>query len=124
MEATLKSYYESRGFTLIEILIALVILSVSLLALAGLMITTTRNTASGGHVTEAATLAQDRLEELRATRWDNVVSGQDQRVGSTGIAYARNWNVVQNGNLRTITVTINWNDRINHSISLLSVITQ
>ena len=37
----------SNGFTLIEVLIALVILSVSLLALAGLMATTTRNNSSG-----------------------------------------------------------------------------
>lgn len=112
------------GFTLIEILVALVILGVSLLALAGLMVTTTRNNASAGQVTEAATLAQDKLEELRAIPWDRVASGQDQQVGSTGIGYERSWNVVTNGNVKTITITVNWSDRFNHSISLLSVITQ
>ena len=121
---TLRFGHKSKGFTLIEILIALVILSISLLALAGLMVTTTRNNASGGHVTEAATFAQDRLEELRATRWDDIVTGQDQRLGSTGITYRRNWNVVVTGNIRTVTITVNWTDRSNHSISLLSVITE
>jgi len=121
---TLKAFHKSKGFTLIEILVALVILSVSLLALAGLMVTTTRNTASGGHLTEASTFAQDRLEELRATQWANIVTGQDQRAGSTGITYRRNWNVVLNGNIRTINITVNWTDRINHSISLLSVISE
>jgi len=120
----LKAFHKSKGFTLIEILVALVILSVSLLALAGLMVTTTRNTASGGHLTEASTFAQDRLEELRATQWANIVTGQDQRAGSTGITYRRNWNVVLNGNIRTINITVNWTDRINHSISLLSVISE
>jgi len=122
----LKSFKKSRGFTLIEILVALSILAVSLLALAGLMVATTRNNASGGHVTEAATFAQDKLEELRATQWNRIVTGQDPvpKIGSTGIAYTRNWDVALNGNIKTITITVSWNDRINHSISLLSVITE
>lgn len=120
----MKRRRKSHGFTLIEILVALVILGVSLLALAGLMVTTTRNNASAGQVTEAATLAQDKLEELRAIPWDRVVSGQDQRTGSTGIRFGRNWNVAANGNIKTITITVSWSDRFSHSISLLSVITQ
>ena len=112
------------GFTLIEILIAIIILSISLLALAGLMATTTRNTSFGGNLTEAATFAQDRLEEFRVTQWANIITGSDTRTGSTGIIYTRNWNVVQNGNLRTVTITISWNDRIDHSFSLVSAISQ
>ncbi len=116
----------SKGFTLIEVLITLIILAVSLLALAGLMATTTKSNASGGHITEASTLAQDRLEELRAVQWDNIPVGavSDQRNGSTGINYVRNLNVQQNGNLKTATITINWMDRTSHSIRLLSVMAQ
>jgi type IV pilus assembly protein PilV len=127
----LNLYLTSKGFSLIEILIALVILSISLLALAGLMVTTTQNTSFGSHLTEAATFAQDRLEQFRALRPQAPPqgdipegAGEDQRTGSTGIIYTRTWGVVTNGNLKTITVTINWNDRTNHSISLLSVISQ
>jgi len=116
----------SKGFTLIEVLITLVIMAVSLLALAGLMATTTKSNAAGGHITEASTLAQDRLEELRAVQWDNIPVGtaSDQRSGSTGMNYVRNLNVQQNGSLKTVTVTISWADRTNHSIRLLSVIAQ
>ena len=116
----------SKGFTLIEVLITLVIMAVSLLALAGLMATTTKSNAAGGHITEASTLAQDRLEELRAVQWDNIPVGMasDQRSGSTGMNYVRNLNVQQNGSLKTVTVTISWADRTNHSIRLLSVIAQ
>ncbi len=120
----LKFPFKSNGFTLIEILIAIVILSVSLLALAALMATTTQNTSSGGHITEAATFAQDQLEQLRVTQWANIVSGNNTITGSTGIVYTRNWNVVVNGNVRTITITIGWNDRINHTITLVSAIAQ
>jgi type IV pilus assembly protein PilV len=122
----LNSLKYSYGFTLIEVMVALVILSFSLLALAGLMVTTTKNNSFGSHVTEAATLAQDKLEELRAIRWDNIIEGanMDQKSSSTGINYTRNWNVVTNGSLKTITITINWNDRTSHSIRLTSVLSQ
>lgn len=122
----MKYLTKSDGFTLIEILVSLIILSVSLLALAGLMVTTTKNNSFGGHMTEAATFAQDKLEELRAIRWENISEGgsTDQKGGSTGINYTRNWNVATSGVLKTISISINWQDRANHSIRLTSVLSQ
>ena len=117
-----------KGFTLIEVLVALIILSFSLLALAGLMVTTTKNNSFGGHMTEAATFAQDKLEELRAVKWENLNDGNstDQQGGSTGINYTRNWKVLEKEtrNLKTISITIDWNDRMDHSISFLTVISR
>ena len=114
-----------KGFSLIEVLITLVISSGSLLALASLMITATQSNSFGGRMTEAVTLAQDKLEELRAIQ-RHIPEGTntDHPAGSTGISYTRNWNVVRSGRLRTLTVTVNWNDRINHTISLVSVLCQ
>ena len=115
-----------RGFSLIEMLISLVILSVSLLAIASLMAMTTRNNASGTQMTEAVNLAQDKIEELSVTPTGNLLPGTDQKKGSTGVNYSRNWTVLPNatGNLRAVTVTVNWNNRENHSINLLSTICQ
>ena len=117
---------KSEGFTIIEVLIAIIILSVALLALAGLVTTTTKNNSWGAHMTEAATFAQDRLEELRATPWTMITTGSDTRQGATGIVYTRSWEVVPNttDTLRTVAITLNWNDRVSHSIRLLSVIGQ
>ena len=67
--ARLKSLKRAKGFSLIEVLIALFILSISLLALAGLMVTTTRNNSFGSNMTEAATFAQDKFEELKVSSW-------------------------------------------------------
>ena len=115
-----------RGFSLIEMLISLVILSVSLLAIASLMAMTTRNNASGTQMTEAVNLAQDKIEELSVTPTGNLLPGTDQKKGSTGVNYSRNWTVLPNatGNLRAVTVTVNWTNRENHSINLLSTICQ
>jgi type IV pilus assembly protein PilV len=125
---------KTKGFSLIEVLVAMVILAIALLALAGLMVSTTRNNSFGGHMTEAATFAQDKLEELRLTPWANIDTGADPvpPKGSTGINYNRNWTVVTNvpppnDTLRTVTVTVSWNDGLrndglSHSISLNSAI--
>jgi Tfp pilus assembly protein PilV len=109
-----------------EILVSLVILSVALLALAGLMVTATKGSAAGCHITEATTFAQDKLEELRVASWGSIVPGEDVRQGSTGIDYSRNWNVVTNppSNQRWVAITVRWTDRTDHSVSLLSVISQ
>ncbi len=121
-----------KGFSLIEVLIALVILSISLLALAGLMVYTTKSNSWGGHMTEATTFGQDTLERLRVTPWANLVTNTNPVnpdspiTGATGIPYTRTWTVVPNADdtLRTITVTVTWSDAINHSISFVSAITQ
>jgi prepilin-type N-terminal cleavage/methylation domain-containing protein len=131
----------SRGFSLIEMLIAIVILSISLLALAGLMVTTTQNNSFGGHMTEAATFAQGKLEELKVTSWGNIVTATDPNPpeGSTKITYTRTWNVSilpnpspipaggpwpnnENQLLKTITITVTWNDGVNRSINIISAI--
>ncbi len=65
----MKKSIQSDDFTLIETLIALLILAFALLSLAGLMVTTIQNNSFGGHMTEASTLAQGKLEELRARPW-------------------------------------------------------
>ncbi|OGQ01930.1 MAG: hypothetical protein A2026_18955 [Deltaproteobacteria bacterium RBG_19FT_COMBO_46_12] len=125
----MKVLKRSKGFSLVEVLIALLILAVSLLALAGLMVTTTRNSSFGGHMTEASTFAQDKLEQLRVSPWAGVATGNDTIQSSTGIIYTRNWTVTPNGggNQRWVSITLNWTDptkNSNHSIRLLSVVTE
>ncbi len=52
------------GFTLVEVLVAIVLLAVGLLSLAGLAVTAARTTRQGGTQTVAATLAQSRFDSL------------------------------------------------------------
>ena len=126
----MKHSKNSRGFSLIEVLIALVILSVSLLGLAGLMVTTTKNNSFGSHMTEAATFAQDKLEQLRGTPFGMIAvnaTTTDSPVGSTGITYTRSWVAVPNilpphNTLDVITITVSWTDTLPRSISMVSAI--
>jgi type IV pilus assembly protein PilV len=61
-------YSKCRGLTLIEILIALLILSVGLLGLAGLQTMSLRFNATAYQRTQATTLAYDFADRMRANR--------------------------------------------------------
>jgi prepilin-type N-terminal cleavage/methylation domain-containing protein len=120
---------KSKGFTLIEVLISLVILAISLLALAGLMTTTTKNNSVGGRLTEAATLAQDKLEELRAVSWDNIPLNQtnDTPVTRPGIQYDRTWIArlnATNADIKEIEITVRWTDATSHSLRFFSAVSK
>jgi len=56
---------QSKGFTLIEVMIALVVLAVGLLALGAMQIVSIRANAFSSEMTYATMLAQSRLEELK-----------------------------------------------------------
>lgn len=57
-----------RGFTLLEILIAIVVLSIGLLGLAGLQTLSLQSNQSASQVSQATFLAQDIFERMRSNR--------------------------------------------------------
>jgi type IV pilus assembly protein PilV len=63
-----------RGFTLIEALVALVVLSIGLLGVAALQLTALRNNSSASFRTQATYLAYDIADRMRANR-DRALAG-------------------------------------------------
>jgi len=57
-----------RGFTLIEIMVAVVVLAIGLLGLAGLQATSLRFNNSAYHRSQATNLAYDMADRMRANR--------------------------------------------------------
>ena len=103
------------GFTLIEVMIALVVLAAGLLALATMQIVSIRSNAFSSEMTYATMLAQTRLEQIRNMSYDNVnaVGQVTLPVDPTtkGIAY-RVERLVQNNtpaeDMKTVTLIIDW----------------
>jgi len=114
-EMTEKQSREA-GFTLLEVIIAISILTVGLLAVAAMQTSAIRGNDSAYHVTEGATWAQDRLEFLMALPYeDSALSNGTGKTDpmTTPADYTITYDVVNGpiSNTKLITVIASRNDR-------------
>lgn len=79
---------DDPGFSLIEAMLATLVLTVGVLSLVQLFAVTAMASAGAAHVTMAAVLAAQKVEELRALPWGAAAGGAD-RVD----IYVRRWSV-------------------------------
>ena len=73
-----------RGFTLLEVVIALAIFSVGIMAIAGLQVSATNGDLRARLATEAATLAHDQAEKLLSLEYDPDVDPPIEEFRDTG----------------------------------------
>jgi len=109
-----------RGFTLIEVLTALFILSVVLLGMSSMVFSVMRATAQSKEMAAATTLLQDKMESLKNASVSSLTSGSDS-INLGNITYLRQWAISTVGNLKTITVTVNWASRGSHNVSVTTL---
>ena len=88
------------GFSLIELMIAVVIFAVGALGYAGTSSFLSRQTTAGNVSTERKTALVATIERLRASPFDSISSGSDS-IGRFGVQ----WSVV-NSNSRSVLVRI------------------
>ncbi len=93
-----NSHLRSRGFSLLEVLVALVVMSVGLLALGLLQISLVRASSSANSQSVALSLAKHQLEDMRAyanfagyQALTDSASAEPLSVG--GLSYSRSWTV-------------------------------
>ncbi len=72
MKSRMHQLNNNRGYTLIEVLIAMVVLSIVLLGMAGLINITVALNRNCAEKTVAITLAQDKMEETIAKGYSNI----------------------------------------------------
>lgn len=69
----MKSKYKSQnGFTLVELLIALVIFAVGILGVATMQVTSIKGNSKGRQVSEASNVAADRLEMFMSLSYNDA----------------------------------------------------
>jgi len=107
----------NRGFTLLEILIATVILTIGLLGVAGLTIGTIKGNLFSKNVTTATVISQGRLEDIQragyvdATTTNFPAAPDDVDMG--GVIFSRTTSINNSNpapNMKKVTVTTSWNN--------------
>jgi prepilin-type N-terminal cleavage/methylation domain-containing protein len=93
-----------RGFSLIELIVAILILTVGILGLAATAGQVTKMVAWGGRYGASSVVAAAELEQLRATPCASLASSGTATKG----IYSLSWTVTASGNLRTLTLTVTY----------------
>ena len=113
-----------KGFSFIEVLVAMVLLAVGILAIAGMQVASVRGNFSSSNISQAVSLAQDRLEILKNLNIGDAainIGLHNEAVPST--IFSQEWNVsaIPGTTAKSITMTVRWRDPSNHSISFSTI---
>jgi type IV pilus assembly protein PilV len=127
MGGKVRKFINNNGFTLIEVLVAMVILSVGLLGTAALITGIINGNKVSNRISTATTCAQDKMEKIRRVGYDdaeNESGTEDYGNISTYLLYKRITGVVA-GNpaagMKKITVTVYW-DSDNSQVELQTIL--
>lgn len=113
-----RGFKGEDGFTLLEVIMAISILTVGLLAVASMQVSAMRGNAFSMSVTESTDRVQDVVEKLLALNINSTLLNEDDHDESEldldASDYQVKWTVQDNTplpNVKKITVTVEWQDR-------------
>ena len=121
----------NNGFSLIEVLIAMAIFSIGILAVANMQLWNVKNNTTGNITTLATLLARDQMEQLKnVADVTTLASGADpnnpvDENGNAGGIFTRSWvvtNPLGGSAARQLQVTVSWTKGgPNHRVVLTSI---
>ena len=132
-----KSMSGQKGFTLLEVMIAVFLLAVAIMGTASVTTSVIKGNSWSQTLTTATTLAKDKMEELKATSYTALPTGGTTvtdyasadgtvQTSSTGSYYKREWNGNVTGTasntINAITVTVTWS--FNRTVQLQTIRTK
>ena len=126
----------TRGFTLVEMMIALVILAGGMLTMASVQLEALRGGQRGRHLGQATAIAESQLEQLQRERWTNipatawtapivVTHDVDAAAAEQESTYLVSWRIttLTPGKTRALDVRVSWAESSgsNRSVTLSSI---
>lgn len=123
---------DREGFTLVEVMIAVFVLTVALLGLISVTVMIIKGNDFSKRTTTATTLAKDAIEQVKKRPYNAVTPGTttdyrnaDSSVGSSGAYFTRVMTVTDNTpttNMKTVQVVVSWNWGGQRSVTVRTII--
>jgi type II secretion system protein I len=118
----------AEGFTLIETMIAVAIISIGLLALGGLQVSLVRGNALSQQMTAAISVAEQQIEQIKNTPYANIQSQSATQIQASGVNFTRQVTITDNSpliNTKTVNVTVTWSNGLRiYAVPFTTVIAQ
>ena len=117
MDHSPRTDARERGFSLIELMVALTVLLIGISGVLTMHLTSMRATSYSRHATEAAVLGEDKMEELRTIPIDTLAATGSETVDAQGVAaadapYTVAWTLDWDlSGIGTLIVTVSWLER-------------
>lgn len=121
-----------RGFTLLEIMIAIFILVVALCGLIGVTVMAIKGNDFSKRMTTATTLAKDKMEQVKNMSYSSIVAGttydylnEDSSTGTAGSYFTRKLTVTDAtpaANMKTIEVEVSWSWGGTRKVTLQTIV--
>jgi type IV pilus modification protein PilV len=120
-----------QGFTLIEVLVAVFILTIGLLGTAGLTTGIIRGNHYSKNITSATAAAQSQLESVKSSGYVNAVAANfpTDTVSMGGMTFNRATTITSDSpaaNMKTISVVVTWTESNNttRSVTLQTILAE
>ena len=126
MAIVMRRIQKQRGFTLIEIMVAITLLSIGLLGMAGLTVGIMRGNSLSSQVTTATALAQAKMEDIKRIGYSGTSASAEGYNAISGYPLYRRDTVVDvdtpNVGMKTVTITVFWDSNAS-SIAVETILT-
>ncbi|MFC1889756.1 prepilin-type N-terminal cleavage/methylation domain-containing protein [Thermodesulfobacteriota bacterium] len=126
-------HHTQNGFTVVEVMVAAVVLTMGLLFLLNMQMVAVQGNAYSKDATEAIIMTKNTFEQIKRIDFDDSRLSIGEHTGSieegeqeeqTGRVFNRSWNVTGNTNMKTVTVTLSWTHKGDHAITSQTIRTR
>jgi len=121
---TVKQRKPVAAFTLIEVMAAILIVTIVIAGSSFLFVTGRSQINLQKQYRVATQLAAQKLEELKAGAYSDIVVGDDSNsIPLEDLSYTRSTHTVNAGSYKEVTVTVSWGQADNeHNVSMVTCI--
>ena len=118
------AHLHHRGFTLVEILVAIFTLTVVLLGLAPMAFNVLHSNNFSKNRTIAVGLARSKIDDLRRTALTTTLTNANNDNDTSGI-FTSTWTIVGGADqLTTVQVVVSWTDYTSHTVMQTTLLRQ